>query len=145
MTLIVIKVGAASLIVDDQRLTYMTGMTVQFSPVALLSLQGSLMASGQEVQLQQLQLLQQQLVMHTEMMSSKPQQTPPVIDNNLLAQIKLLTDQLLSKTDAPAPVSAPPQPSTMAQSLPEGAVGDGGGETKREAEPGFNRVRFFGF
>ena len=69
--------------------------------------QGSLMASGQETQLQQLQLLQQQLMMHTEMMSSKAQQTPPVIDNNLLAQIKLLTDQLLSKTDTPAASSAP--------------------------------------
>jgi len=77
------------------------------------------MASGQEVQLQQLQLLQQQLVMHTEMMSSKPQQTPPVIDNNLLAQIKLLTDQLLSKTDTPAPVSAPSQQTTVAQCILE--------------------------
>ena len=103
------------------------------------------MASGQEVQLQQLQLLQQQLVMHTEMMSSKPQQTPPVIDNNLLAQIKLLTDQLLSKTDTPAPVSAPSQQTTVAQSMQEGAMGDGGADVKREAEPGFNRVSCFGF
>ena len=62
-----------------------------------------MLASGQDAQLQQLQLLQQQLVMHTEMMSCKPKQPEPVIDNNLLAQIKLLTDQLLSRSDGPAP------------------------------------------
>ncbi|KAK7107345.1 SR-related and CTD-associated factor 4-like [Littorina saxatilis] len=94
--------------------------------------EGSLLASGQEVQLQQLQLLQQQLVMHTEMMSSKPQQTPPVIDNNLLAQIKLLTDQVLNKTDAPATVSD--------QSHSDRGMEGGGGDARKlQSEPGFNR------
>lgn len=109
--------------------------------------EGSLMAAGQESQLQQLQLLQQQLMMQTEMMSSKAQQTAPVLDNNLLAQIKLLTDQLLSKTsDSPA-TSAGQQPSSSQNSVPRiggaapvGAGGDGGTvPANKGPEPGFNR------
>ncbi|GFO22304.1 splicing factor, arginine/serine-rich 15 [Plakobranchus ocellatus] len=61
---------------------------------------GSMAGLAPEAQLQQLQHLQQQLVMQTERIS-KPQQatqsTPP-IDSNLLAQIQVLTNQLLSKT-----------------------------------------------
>ncbi|KAL8617887.1 hypothetical protein ACOMHN_016543 [Nucella lapillus] len=85
--------------------------------------EGSLLASGQEVQLHQLQLLQQQLIMHTDMMSSKSQQTAPLIDGNLLAQIKLLTDQLLSNSDAPPGSS---QATASSSSLKDGGFGAGG-------------------
>ncbi|KAL8588474.1 hypothetical protein ACOMHN_054053 [Nucella lapillus] len=93
--------------------------------------EGSAMTSGQDVQLQQLQLLQQQLVMHTELMSHKPQQTTSVIDNNLLAQIKRLTDQLLCKAEPPPSSSSaaaapggtglpPPPPPPPLPALPHG-------------------------
>lgn len=102
--------------------------------------EGSLLAAGQESQIQQLQLLQQQLIMQTEMMSSKPQQTAPVLDNNLLAQIKLLTDQLLSKTDSPAPTSSQGPTSQNSAIGNVGAAGDGSGAiANKRPEPMFNR------
>lgn len=64
--------------------------------------------------------------MHTEMMSSKPLQTPPILDSSLLAQIKMLTDQLLSKTSDSTP---PPQNSQTNSGLSISTVGDGGGNS----------------
>ncbi|KAK7503094.1 hypothetical protein BaRGS_00005720 [Batillaria attramentaria] len=104
--------------------------------------EGSLLAAGQESQIQQLQLLQQQLMMQTEMMSSKPQQTAPVLDNNLLAQIKLLTDQLLSKTSDSPPTSGA-QASGGQNSGATACVGASGdsnmGSANKRSEPGFNK------
>lgn len=56
------------------------------------------MNSAPESQLQELQHLQQQLVMQTERITKPQQQSAPPIDSNLLAQIQVLTNQLLSKT-----------------------------------------------
>ena len=83
-----------------------------------------------EAQLQQLQHLQQQLVMQTERIS-KPQQAPqstPPIDSNLLAQIQMLTNQLLSKTSGGGGTQS---------------AGDGSGKAnqpQQKAEPLFNKV-----
>ncbi|XP_059176987.1 SR-related and CTD-associated factor 4-like isoform X2 [Physella acuta] len=59
--------------------------------------EGSITGTAPESELQQLQHLQQQLVMQTERIS-KPQESTPPIDSNLLAQIQMLTNQLLHKT-----------------------------------------------
>ncbi|XP_061176862.1 SR-related and CTD-associated factor 4-like isoform X2 [Saccostrea echinata] len=62
--------------------------------------QGSTSLSAQQQQLQQLQLLQQQLIQHTQLMQ-QPSQGTPVIDSNLLSHIQTLTNQLLKSGDKP--------------------------------------------
>ncbi|XP_041351491.1 SR-related and CTD-associated factor 4-like [Gigantopelta aegis] len=71
--------------------------------------QGITSLSAQQHQLQQLQILQQQLMQQTELMQ-KPQESGPVIDSNLLAQIQTLTNQLLSKTGGSVSDNPPPEP-----------------------------------
>ncbi|KAL5010493.1 hypothetical protein ScPMuIL_012798 [Solemya velum] len=55
--------------------------------------------SAQQNQLQQLQLLQKQLIQQTQLMQQPSEQVAPIIDNNLLAQIQTLTNQLLNKPE----------------------------------------------
>ncbi|KAH9525314.1 SR- and CTD-associated factor 8 [Bulinus truncatus] len=81
--------------------------------------EGTMTGAAPESQLQQLQHLQQQLVMQTERIS-KPQQSTPPIDSNLLAQIQMLTNQLLNKTGGTDP------------------AGDAG-KLQKPAEPLFNK------
>lgn len=60
--------------------------------------------SAQQNQLQQLQLLQKQLIQQTQLMQQPSEQVAPMIDNNLLAQIQTLTNQLLSKPEGENPL-----------------------------------------
>ncbi|XP_013070358.1 SR-related and CTD-associated factor 4-like [Biomphalaria glabrata] len=87
------SVGDAS----SNQLLQQTEMLSTITKLLQQAQEGSITGVAPESQLQQLQHLQQQLVMQTERIS-KPQQSTPPIDSNLLAQIQMLTNQLLSKT-----------------------------------------------
>ncbi|CAL1544517.1 unnamed protein product [Lymnaea stagnalis] len=82
---------------SSNQLLQQTEMLSTITKLLQQAQEGSITGAAPESQLQQLQHLQQQLVMQTERIS-KPQQSTPPIDSNLLAQIQMLTNQLLSKT-----------------------------------------------
>ncbi|KAL3881817.1 hypothetical protein ACJMK2_028209 [Sinanodonta woodiana] len=89
--------------------------------------------SQQQQQLQQLQLLQQQLIQQTQMMQNQPsniQQSTPMIDSNLLAQIQALTNQLLSKTEA----AKPPEPGGFNTKLLDFDYGESDDEDDRRKD-----------
>ncbi|CAG5130167.1 unnamed protein product, partial [Candidula unifasciata] len=65
--------------------------------------EGTITSTAPDSQLQHLQSLQQQLAMQTEKISKPQEQPAPPIDSGLLAQIQVLTSQLLHKTGSDGP------------------------------------------
>lgn len=75
--------------------------------VSAIHPQGTITSTAPESQLQHLQSLQEQLAKQTERISKPQEQPTPPIDSGLLAQIQVLTSQLLNKTNSTGPDSAP--------------------------------------